>query len=197
MRQISKREKQLLLLLALFVPFVVIYVSTTPKETAVVAPVAGKESIPGAEQRLQRMRQSVALVPGKETVLKQVSAELAEREKNLIDADTGAQAGEKLLAIVRQVARAQAPPVELRSIELGPPKAFGEAYGEVTVSISAECRVDQLVNFMSDISARKEMVATRDLRVSTANQNEKTVAVRLTVAGLVPRRLAPARKDSF
>ena len=35
-----------------------------------------------------------------------------------------------------------------------------------------------------------------DLRVSAANGNEKTVGVRMTIAGLVPKKLAPKRKES-
>src|SRR5947209_5316665 len=114
---INQREKRLLGLLALAVPGMLIYVFMSPSEPKVVAPVASKESRSQAEQRLDRMRQAVAQVPGKETVLKQVSVELADREKNLIDGDTPAEATEQLLQEVRTVARAQAPPMELRSIE--------------------------------------------------------------------------------
>ncbi len=194
---ITDRDRRALLLAVPAVIIILIYVATSPRETAVVAPLANADSIPVAEDRLARMRQSVARVPGKEEVLKQANAELAEREKNLFDADTAAVATERLLQVVRQVARAQAPPVELRSIELAPPKAFGEHYGEIAVAITTECRVDQLVNMMSDLTARKEMISTRDLRISAANPNEKTVTLRMTVAGLVPRRLVPKKQEAF
>jgi hypothetical protein len=163
----------------------------------VVAPAANRESIPAAESRLALLRQSVARVPGKETVLQLAAGELAGRENNLIRAATGAQAAEQLLQIVRAVARAQAPPVELRGIEMGQPNAYGDAYGEVTVAISTECRMEQLLNMMSDFAARKELVSTRDLRIAAANQKEKTVTVRLTVAALVPRSLVPKRKEAY
>lgn len=191
------RDKRALILGVPALIMILIYVATAPKETKLVAPVAAKESIPIAEQRLARMRQSVARVPGKEAVLQQVRAELKDREKNLIVADTAAQATERLLQIVRQVTRAQLPPIELRSIELIPPHSFGEFYGEISVAITAECHMDQLVNLMSDLTARKELISTRDLRLSAGNPKEKTVNVRLTLAGLVPRQLVPRKTEAF
>ena len=195
---ITQRDKRALILLGMAVAVIFIYVVTAPKDgPAVVAPAANRESIPAAEQRLTLIRQSVARVPGKETVLKAVADELAVREKNLIRADTAAQATDQLLQIVRAVARAQAPPVELRGIEMGQAGAYGDAYGEVTVSINTECRMEQLLNMMSDLSARKELVSTREIRIGAANQKEKTVVVRLTIAALVPRALVPKRKESY
>jgi len=195
---ITQRDRRALILFGMAVLVIIIYLSTTSGNGAkVIAPVASKESIPMAEQRLTRMRQSVARVPAREVLFQQVSAELAEREKNLIEAETGAQATEKLLEIVRGIARAQTPPVEVRSVELGPPRPYGDAYGEVTVSINTECTMDQLVNLMADISARKELISTKDLRVAPANPKQKTVNVRLTAAGLVPPRLVPKGRESF
>jgi hypothetical protein len=194
---ITGRDRRALILMAMAVPVIVIYYFTSNDAPAVVAPVASQDSIPAVEQRLARLRQSVARVPGKEAVLKQVSDELAVREKNLIQADTAAQATDQLLQIVRAVARAQAPPIELRGIEMGQPKAYGDAYGEVTVSINTECRMEQLLNMMSDLSARKELVSSHDIRIAAANQKEKTVTIRLTIAALVPKRLVPVRKESF
>ena len=194
---ISEREKRLLILAAVVIPLILIYVAMTPSDPKVVAPVISKESIPMAEQRLSRIRQSVARVPAREVLLKQANAELADREKTLIDADTAAQATEQLLQVVRTVARAQGPAVEIRSVEMGMPASFGDAYGEVSVSISTECRMEQLVNFMADLSARKEAIGTRELRLAAANGKEKTVGVRLTIAALVPRKLVPKRKEAF
>jgi hypothetical protein len=193
---LNQRDKRALVLFGMAVAMVTIYVATTPKApNAVVAPVA--EAIPASELRLEHMRQSVARVPGKQDVLKRVSADLAQREKGLIEAETGPQATEQLLGIVRKVARAQAPPVDIRSVELGQVSPYGDAYGQVTVAVTVECRVDQLVNMMADLSARPELIATSDLRMGIANPKEKTMSVRLAVAGLTPRRLVPQKKDTF
>ena len=191
----GERDKRALMLLAAASAIMLVYwAASGDSAPAVVAPTAA-ESIAAAEQRLSQMRQSVARVPGKETVLKQVAAELSEREKGLIIAETPAQATEQLLQIVRATARASQ--MDLRQVELGQPKQFGDSYGEVTVSATTECRMEQLLNMMADLTGRPELVATRDLRVNAANPKEKTVTVRLTVAGIVPKRLAPQRKEAF
>jgi hypothetical protein len=194
---ITGREKRALILLALAVPMVGIYVATSKDSSAPVVVAPTTESIPAAEQRLNRMRQSVARVPGKEEVLKTAAFDLSQREKGLLDAETAPQAIDQLSTIIRKIARAQAPPVEIRNMELGQPQAYGDAYGIVTVAITTECRIEQLVNMMADISARPELVATNDMRISAGNPKEKTVNVRLSIAGLVPRKLVPQRRDTF
>jgi len=73
------------------------------RPTQVVAP---SESIPAAENRLDRLRQIAATVPGKEAVLKQASAELGTREKGILKADTAAQAQAQLLNVIHTVAAA-------------------------------------------------------------------------------------------
>ena len=110
---ITQRDRRALMLAVPAIAVILIYAATSPKQTVVVAPRGSNESVASMTQRLAGMRQSVARVPGKEALLKQVSAELTEREKNLIVADTAAQATEQLLQIVRTIARAQGPAVEL------------------------------------------------------------------------------------
>jgi hypothetical protein len=197
---ITDRDKRALLLAVPALAIIGIFVATSSKEAApvvVAASATSDTSIPAAEQRLALMRQSVAQVPGKEERLKQAQTELAQREKGLIEADTAAQATEQLLQIMRRVARAQAPPVDFKSVEPGQTRAYGDAYGQVIVGVNFECKMDQLVNMLADFSARPELVATNDMRLTAANGTEKTVLVHLSVAGLVPRKLVPVRKETF
>jgi hypothetical protein len=189
------RDLRALALLGAAVLLAVLYVSNT-SSSKVPALVSASQpmTIPEAELMLARMRQSVALVPGKDEVLKQAAAELASREKALIVADTANQAQEQLLQIMRQVAAAGSPPLEYRSVELAAPRSFGDAYGEVTISLSFECRMEQLVQMLVDLSARPELVASTDMRVSGSNPKQKTVVVRLSVSGIVPKKLVPEKK---
>lgn len=191
----KSRDRRALILLAAAVLLAVLYVSFTsrPNIPAVVG-ATRPATIPEAELTLERMRQSVARVPGKDQVLKQAVAELASREKGLIEADTANQAQEQVLQILRKVASAQSPAVEIRSVELGQPRAFGDAYGEVTIAASFECHIEQLVQMLADLSARPELVATNDMRIAAANPKQKTVNVRLAVSGIVPKRLVPEKK---
>ncbi len=160
--------------------------------------VGATDSIPLAERRLARARQLASTVPGKEEVLKQLSAELAEREKGVIQAATAAQAQAQLLEIVRRVARSQTSPIELGSVELAQQVAkLGEDYGEVAITVPFTAKVEDLVNFMADLTRQPEAVATTTVSVVAGDARQKTVAVRLTIAGVVPRRLVPEKKGIF
>ncbi len=146
-----------------------------------------------AEARLEQLRAAAATVPDKQKILDQVQADLAGREKGLIIADTAAQAQAELIKIVRALGRAETPPVEIRNTDGLGLRPFNDSYGEVTVSVQIECRVDQLVNMLAALGARPELVSTSDLRVTSANPKEKTVGVHLTVSGIVPRKLIPEK----
>ncbi len=160
----------------------------------VVAPVGNPVTL--AETRLARLRETAATVPAKEEILRKVSADVAVREKGMLTGETAAQAQAQLLQLVRRVGAAENPPVEIRGTELNVIRPLGDAYGEASVSVQIDCRIDQLVNLMAAVQAQPELVATRDLRILSSNAKEKTVAVRLTVSGVVPRRLVPDKSKT-
>ena len=157
----------------------------------VVAPVGDPVTL--AETRLARLRDAAATVPAKEAVFKKVSTDLALREKGIISADTAAQAQAQVIQIVRRLAAAENPPIDIRSTELTPVHPFGDSYGEASVAVQIECRIDQLVNLLAALQTEPQVVATNDLRVLSSNAKEKTVAVRLAVSGVVPRSLVPEK----
>jgi hypothetical protein len=67
----------------------------------------------------------------------------------------------------------------------------------VLVSIGTNCRIEQLVNLLADISAQPEMIATEDLRITVADAGQKIIGVRLTVSGAMSRALVPERKGGI
>jgi type II secretory pathway component PulM len=160
---------------------------------APVAPTA--LSIQQAEQRLARLRQRAAAVPDRDTAARRVAAALAEREKGLIRAETAAQAQAQMLQIVRRIIRAQQPPVDMRNIDLGSPKALGPHYGEVQVVLSVSCRIEQLVNLLADLGNQTELISTTDIQIGQAAGKEKMLQARLGLSGLVPRKLIPEKKQ--
>jgi Type II secretion system (T2SS), protein M subtype b len=154
--------------------------------------VAPSESIPKAEQRLQRVRQLAALLPGKETVLKQAGAELAVRERGLLIADTAQQAQAQLLALIQRIAannQFNASGFEALNI-----KPLGNDYGEVSVSVAFMCGVEQLVNFLAQIANEPAVLATNEINISGGGDKKKNLQVRLTLSGVVPKKLLPAKK---
>jgi hypothetical protein len=165
-----------------------------PADSAVSAVVAS--SIPEAETHLVRLRRMATGVPARDKLLEEVRNELAGREKGLISADTAPQAQAQLLQIVKRVAGAQSPPISLRNTEFGQVRAFGEDYGEVVLSLTFDAGIEQLVQFLSDLTAQPEAIGTTDLRVGTAHPKAKTVPVRLTLSGLVRGDLVPKKKEA-
>jgi hypothetical protein len=152
------------------------------------------DSIDRTQKRLAMLRRQAATLPGKQAVLQQVSLELAEREKGLISGDTAEQAQAQLLQVIKRVAQQQTPPLDLGQVELGRPRPFGTAYGQVSVSITVTCRIEELLNFLAALSAQPELAATEEIRFGTSNAKQKTMPIRLTISGLVARRLVPVRK---
>ncbi len=162
-----------------------------PETRAAAAPV---ESVAAAEKKLARYRQLAVTVDVREASARRAAAALADREKGIIQAATAAQAQAQLLQVVRRIGKAQAPPIELRSSELGQVQPFGSAYGQTSVSVTFACRIEQLVNLLADLTAQPELVAPADLRITSGDQKQKVMQVRLTVAGVVPRALVPEKK---
>lgn len=195
MRTLEPREKKALMILAAAVGLsaaVMVY-QFWPTGTAPATPVSA-QSVPQMEQRLARVREIAASVPGKQEILKKAGADLETREKGLIRAETAQQAQAQVITILRAVGGAEA--MDIRATELGAITAFGDDYGAVNVSIQAECRIEQLLNFLAALAARPELIATRDLRIIAADPKQKTLNVRITVAGIVPKNLAPQKKGA-
>jgi len=190
---LRKRDKTALVVLAAAVLVWLLLQLALPADTPAKL-ARSLDSIPVAEKRLTRLRQLSGSVPGKEEVLKRVSAELTQRQTGIIQAETGPQAQAQLLEIIRRVAKAQTPPLDAKSAELGQITRLSDDYGEVQVSVALECRIEELVNLLADLTKQPEVLATKEVRVSLANGKEKTLGVRLTVSGLVPRRLVPEKK---
>jgi len=193
---LSEREKRLVMLLGVSLVFVLGYYLLTPG-TNTTQVVSVTDSIPMAEKRLEKLRETAALAPGREEALKKVRLELAEREKGVIQAGTAHEAQADLLQILNRVGKAQAPPIEMRSSEMGRIGRLSDDYGEVSVSVSFDCHIEQLVNFLSDLTSQKEIISNSEVRIGSTNQKDKMMPVRLTLHGVVPRKLIPAEKKGI
>jgi hypothetical protein len=161
-----------------------------------VAVAASADSVSIAERQLAKLREAAATVPQKQETLKQVSGDLALREKGIIVADTAQQAQAQLIQILRKLGHDENPRVEMRSQEIGAVRPSGDAYGEVFVTVQIECGIDQLVNILVGLASRPELIASNELRVTSSNAKDKTIGVRLTVSGIVPRKLVPGKKGA-
>jgi hypothetical protein len=155
--------------------------------------IAGIDSVPLAERRLNSLRQIAAALPAKESVLKEVEADLAAREKSILTAGTAAQAQAKLLEVARRVGTANG--IEIRGGDFLTPKTFGDAYGEVFARVTFNCKIDQFVNLFADLSREPDLLAPYELIMNgVGDPKAKTLAVQMVVSGVVPKKLVPEKK---
>jgi len=192
---LGQRDKRALMLLggAAIVCVVLWLVLPAERQTDLVKPV---DTIPAASKHLSRVRQLAATLPAEEKSQQIAAAQLAAREKGMLQADTPAQAQAQLVQIMRRLAAAQEPPIDIRSTEVGKTQPLGDSYGEVTIPISFVCRIDQLVNLLADITAQPELLAAGGLRITAGDVKAKAVNVRLTLSAVVPKKLVPAKRGA-
>jgi hypothetical protein len=192
MKPLSPRDRRALALLGLAVA-ICLAIWFWPAGSSAADPAT--ESVAQAERRLTRERNLAAMVPGLAAIDATYSNALAEREKGLITAETAAQAQAQLLQIVRKVAQTQTPPLELRGSEFAPVTPYGNSYGEVAVTIAADCAVEQVVHFLADLSRQPELIATTAISFGQAHAKKKTMPVRMVIGALVARKLVPEKKE--
>ena len=188
---ISERDRRALIVLAAVGVLGVLYLVLNRDSSSVAVPAVSRVDPQMAQQRLGRMRQMAATVPAREAVLKQTSADLADRERGIIQADTMAQAQASLVEIARRVGKDQQ--IDLRGGDFGPPKIAGD-YGLVFATVTFDCHVEDLVNFLAALAKTPELIVPYEERIAAANPKEKTMSVRLMLAGVVAKKLVPEKK---
>jgi hypothetical protein len=188
---LSSRDRRALVLLGagLLAVIVLRFAVYGDSRTAVVE---NRNSVPLAEKRLAHLRQLAAAVPAKQALLKELSARAAVRERGMIQAPTAQQAQAHLLETIRRVGKTEG--IEVRGGEFPELRPLGDDYGEASVSVNFDCRIEQLVNLLAALTREAELLATNEIRISSANPKEKTISVRLTLAGAVSRNLVPVKK---
>ena len=160
-------------------------------QAPLVAPV---DSIPMGEKRLQRLRELAATVGAREAVLKQATAELESREKGMLKADTVPQAQALLQEVIRSVGAANG--IDARGMEDWRFKPMANDYGEVSVTVGFACGIEQLVNFLTALANEPELLATNSIQVTGGADKGKKIQVRLSLSGVVPRKLIPERRGA-
>jgi hypothetical protein len=155
--------------------------------------VAAVDSVPVAEKRLELLRKKAATAPGREQALAKVKAELQEREKGIVLAATSEEARAHLLETLHGTASANG--FDARGANILPqPKPLGKDYGQVSVGQDFTCGIDQLVNFLAALANQPEILATESIYIGARGDKNKSVQVRLTLSGVVPRKLVPEKK---
>jgi hypothetical protein len=175
----------LFVIVALALRWVTSTPSSNPKSNSTVPSLPAERLLTGLAAR----RKAAGLGRQKVEVLQEVTKELAELEHGLIQADTAAQAQAQLLQVLKNVMGQQQPPLEVKEIDFSSPRQVSDAYGQVSVSITMECTIDELLNLVADLTAQSIVIATDEISLVAADPALKTLRARLTVTGLVRRTL--------
>ncbi len=193
--KVTERDKRALIILGVCAAAALAFYKWRPADDPNSESMfASAEDVSLAERRLVKLRQAAALVPGTQEAAKKLQDELALREKGIVQADTPQQAQAQLLQIMRRLTKQQTPPIDIISTDVGQVRALDNNYGEVGVSIAINCRIEDLVNLLTDVASLKELIATSELRIGAAHPKEKNMPVRLTISGIVRRDLIPEKK---
>jgi hypothetical protein len=187
----STRDRRALAALAVAAVALVIYLLTGNSVSTPAAQVVPMNSTQ-LRQRLALLRQTAAVLPAREALLKQATADLADREHGIIQAGTAAEAQSEVLQTAVRLGKSNG--LEVRSSDFGTPKAFGD-YGIVYATVSFDCHVEQLLNFLADLTREPELIVPSEERiVASGNTKDKMMTVRMVLAGVVAKKLIPEKK---
>ena len=146
--------------------------------------------MPLAERRLNSLRQIAAGLPAKEAVLKQAETELAAREKTII-VSGHQRPGAGQVARSREAHRPGQWNRDPRRRYSLLPKRSATLWRSLR-RCNFTCRIDQFVNFFADLSREPDMLAPSEIpAMSSQDQKNKTINVRMILSGVVPRKLVP------
>ena len=124
--------------------------------------------------------------------LKQAAAELADREKGILQAPTEPEAQAQLLETLNNLARSNG--ITTQGGEFRD-KPLTKDYGEVSATVHFTCGIEQLVNLMASLADHPQILATDELRITGGNDKNKNVEAMLTVSAVVARKLLPVKKE--
>ncbi len=188
MAAMSERDRRALLLLgAALVVFLVLQFGVLPRGGA------GPESstpVGVLEKRLARLQQVERQKPRAAAAAEAASRDLAETEKGLLKAATPAQASAEMQQLLRDLLRGQG--MNMQSSEFGAIRPAGEDYAQVPLTVNFNCGIEQWINFMAALRNSPQVLSTLEVHLSSSDLRNKTVQVRMIVAGYIPASLVKA-----
>lgn len=188
MGRLSQREKRALLLLGLAVIVALLLQFGIPSRSGVAT--ASPASVDAGEKRLRRLQELAQKKPRAAAEAEAAAKALAETEKGLLKASTPALASAEMQQLVQEMLRAQG--INMQASEFGVPKAVGEYYAQVPLTVSFSCGIEQWINLMAAVRNAPQVLSTADIRLAPGDMRNKLVQVRMVVAGYIPASLPGA-----
>ena len=96
-----------------------------------------------------------------------------------------------MLEIARRIGKEEH--LDVRGGDFGAPRVFGD-YALVYATVTFERHIEELVNFLADLAKEPELIAPAEEHIASGTAKEKTVSVRLVLAGVVAKKLIPEKK---
>jgi hypothetical protein len=192
--KLSERDRRALVLLCVaLLGGVILHSLFSPGDSSSTPAVSGSAEM--AHARLDRLRRIVAALPAREAVMKQVSLDLASRERSVIDAATLGQAQADLIETIHRLGTREQ--IDIRGGDLGAARAFGD-YRLIYATVTFTCHIEQLINFLADLGREPQAIVPAEERISPSGKpQEKFIIVRMVLAGLVDKKLVPEKKGLF
>ena len=143
-----------------------------------------RAELPLRETALVKYRQALATVGADQRTAESLQSRLRETESGLLENTSAALAAAEFQDWIRQATGNQG--IELQSSQFMALRLQPDGYAQVPVALQFRCRLDQLVNFLSELRSGPKIVAIPRLQMqSTGSPAERTIAVNLTVAGVM------------
>ena len=142
-----------------------------------------RQDIAVQEQILAKYRQAIASAGPRAKEAEGMAERLRRAEARLLQADTDALASAELEKLIKGMAAGNG--IELKSSEFNRVVEGQDGYKEIPVGIGFQCRVDQLVNFLSALQTSERLLSVKKLAVQPAGGAKKEVLVSMTVGGWI------------
>ena len=149
----------------------------------------GAMSVEAAEQKLILTRARAGRAPLVEAEASSAGEALDGLEKGLLTSENAALAKAEMRQIVEDLLRSEG--IAMQSAGFAAVEREGDHYSAVPIVIDFSCRIEQLVNWMAAAGNAPQLLATRSIRIGSANADTKAVKARVTVAGFLPVARTP------
>ena len=113
----------------------------------------------------------------------------------MLKAETGAQAQAQLSELLHAAGAANG--IDIRGMEDWRVKPLGNDYGEVSVTVRFTCKIEQLVNFLAALANVPQLLSTNQIAINgTTDPKNKSIQVRLSLSGVVSKKLVPEERGA-
>lgn len=196
MAPLNERDKRALLILGLAAVAALVLEIGLPGPGATGGPEAGvsASSIQLAERRVRRLQEVARQRPRAAAEAEAAAKALAATERGLLKATTPALAEAEMLQIMKDMLGAQG--ISMQSSEFGVPKAAGGDYAQAPLTVNFTCGIEQWINLMATLRNAPQTLSSVDIRLAPADAKNKTVQVRMVVAGYIPASLVARAKGA-